>query len=105
MSAFRDKTLVVHSRPSSELIARVRELRRRAPAPTVSKPPEDRSLERQVHDLRTQVAHLEALVQGLQDSTYREVRRHDEQITELQESLEPTAIAAALSKDARDRGL
>jgi hypothetical protein len=45
------------------------------------------------------------MVQGLQDSIYRESRREDSRITELEARLDPAALAAALSKDARDRGL
>ncbi len=56
-------------------------------------------------DLQARVAHLEQLVQGLQDSVYREARRHDTRLTELEALTEPTAIAAALSQNARERGL
>jgi hypothetical protein len=58
-----------------------------------------------VEDLKTRVAHLEQLVQGLQDSVYRESQRHDKRITELEMRTEPAALAAALSKDARERGI
>ena len=56
-------------------------------------------------DLRARVAHLEQLVQGLQDSIYRESLRQDTRVTELEARLEPAAVAAALSKNARERGL
>jgi uncharacterized coiled-coil protein SlyX len=58
-----------------------------------------------VEDLNTRVAHLEQLVQGLQDSVYRESQRQDRRITELETRTEPGALAAALSKDARERGI
>jgi hypothetical protein len=90
---------------SPELISRVRALRRRALAPAESEAPAEDALQRQVNDLRAQVAHLEQLVQGLQDSVYRDFRRHDERINEIQERIAPEAIAAALSKDERERGL
>lgn len=56
-------------------------------------------------DLRARVAHLEQLLQGLQDSMYRETQRLDKRIAELEAQIEPTALASALSKDARERGL
>jgi hypothetical protein len=105
MPGFQERTVAAHGRTTPELITRVRELRRRAFTPTATTAPEEPSLQNQVNDLRAQVAHLEQLVQGLQDAVYREVRRHEEQITEIQECIEPAALAAALSKDARDRGL
>jgi hypothetical protein len=104
MPGFRDGTLAVQGRMAPELITRVRELRRRALAPPASRTSEP-SLQRQVNDLRLQVAHLEQLVQGLQDAVYRDSRRQDEQITDIQERIEPGAIASALSEDARKRGL
>ncbi len=58
-----------------------------------------------IEALEARVAHLEKLVQGLQDSVYREVQRHDKRIDELQTRTEPAALAVALSKDARNRGL
>jgi hypothetical protein len=51
------------------------------------------------------VAHLEQLVEGLQDSVHRESERHDVLITELQAQIQPGAMGAALAKEARDRGL
>jgi hypothetical protein len=56
-------------------------------------------------DWEARIAHLEQLVQGLQDSVYREGQRQEKRITELEKRLEPASLAAALSKDARDRGL
>ena len=58
-----------------------------------------------VSDLRARVAHLEALLQGLQDAVYRESQRHDKRITDLEARTDPAALAAALSEDARQRGL
>ncbi len=56
-------------------------------------------------DLQPRVVHLEQLVQGLQDSVYRESQRQDRRITELESRVEPAALAAALDQDARERGL
>jgi uncharacterized protein YlxW (UPF0749 family) len=121
MPGFHDGALAVQRPMTRELINRVRALRRRASAPagsnapeepTASRAPDEPPLERQVDQLRAQVdqlqaqvGHLEQLVQGFQDSVYRDARRHDEQITELQERIAPAALAAALSKDERERGL
>jgi hypothetical protein len=58
-----------------------------------------------ITELRTRVAHLEALVQGLQDAVYRESQRQDKRLTELEARTDPAALAAALSEDARQRGL
>jgi hypothetical protein len=108
MPGFHDGAVAVQgpARPTRpEVINRVRALRRRALAPVMSGAPDEPSLQRQIEQLQAQVAHLEQLVQGLQDSVYRDVRRHDDQIVELQERIAPAAIAAALSKDERERGL
>jgi hypothetical protein len=104
MPGFRDGATAMQGRSTPELITRVRELRRRAFSPPSSRAPEP-SLQRQVNDLRVQIAQLEQLVQGLQDAVYRDVRRQDERITEIQERIAPGAIASALSEDARKRGL
>jgi hypothetical protein len=55
--------------------------------------------------LEARVASLEKLVQGLQDSIYREAQRQEKRLTELEARIEPATLAAALSKDARERGL
>jgi hypothetical protein len=51
------------------------------------------------------MAHLERLVEGLQDSVHRESERQGKMIAELEAQIQPSAISAALSKDARERGL
>ncbi len=55
--------------------------------------------------LEARVAHLERLVEGLQDSVHRESERHAKLITDLQAQIEPGAMSAALAEDARNRGL
>ena len=98
------------SEPSG-LIARIRQIRRteirRTPdlsgkGPGSTAPQDDTTA---LEALRTRVAHLEQLVEGLQDSVHRESERHNKRITELETRMEPAAISVALSKDARDRGL
>ncbi len=51
------------------------------------------------------MAHLEKLVQGLQDSVYREAQRQDARLDDLEARMQPAALAVALSQNARDRGL
>jgi hypothetical protein len=62
----------------------------------------------QQQDLRRiqeRLDHLEALVQGLQDSVHRDSVRHEERMSELERKTEPETLAKALSDDARRRGL
>ncbi len=55
--------------------------------------------------LERQVAHLEELVEGLQDAVHRESVRRDHEAAELQRQMAPSELARALSEDARKRGL
>lgn len=87
------------------LIARIRQIRRVAaardrPSSDANSPPPDR-----LQALETRVAHLEQLLEGLQDSVHRESERHDKLISELQTQVQPAAMGAALAEDARTRGL
>jgi hypothetical protein len=59
----------------------------------------------QVAVLEERVAHLEQLLEGLQDSVHRESERQGKRIAELEARIEPGAIGEAMSKDARERGL
>lgn len=93
-------------REGEGLIARIRQIRRSAAAahtasPTATANP-DASL---LRSLEARVGHLERLLEGLQDSVHRESQRQGKQIADLQAQVQPEAISAALSKDARDRGL
>ena len=103
MSALQGTTLAIDGRVRSGLIVHVRALRRRAFGSSAP-PPVDVPLVDQVNELRAQVRHLEQLVQGLQDAVYRDSRRHDDCIAELQHRVAPGALAAAISQDADDRG-
>ena len=88
------------------LTARIRQVRRLAA--TRSRADASRPAAREadpVRDLQTRVAHLEQLVQGLQDSVYRESERHAKLIGDLQAQIEPAAMSAALAEDARQRGI
>jgi hypothetical protein len=87
------------------LLGRIRQIRRsaaegeRTPSDTVD-PQADR-----IGGLERRVAHLEHLLEGLQDSVHRESERQTGQIAELQAKVEPAAMSAALAEDARNRGL
>jgi hypothetical protein len=91
------------------LAARIRQIRRALVTPDVlsqiRRAPAGDSSTALPENLQPRVAHLEQLVQGLQDSVYRETQRQDRRITELEERVEPAALTAALDKDARERGL
>jgi hypothetical protein len=88
------------------MIARIRQIRRTAKrsddAPT---PPAVAPDQNELAALEARVSHLEALVQGLQDSVHRESSRQAKRIAELETRLEPAALSKALSDDARARGL
>ena len=87
------------------LIARIREIGRRRSAAERRSPTPETSSEDRVGALEIRVAHLEQLVEGLQDSVHREAQRHDKRITELEARTDPAELSKALSKDARERGL
>jgi hypothetical protein len=55
--------------------------------------------------IRERLAHLESLVEGLQDAVHRDAVRHEERMAELERKTEPEILAKALSDDARRRGL
>ena len=88
------------------LVGRIRQMQRAA-APNAPTPPESGRdpAQSEVGELRSRVAHLEQLVQGLQDSVYRESQRHDRRLDEIEKRLDPAALAAELSRNARERGL
>jgi hypothetical protein len=87
------------------LITRIRQVRRLAPvrdrpSGDVREPPPDR-----LQALEARVAHLEQLLEGLQDSVHRESERHAKLIAELESRVQPGVMGAALAEDARNRGL
>jgi hypothetical protein len=96
------------SRQLPATVARIREMYRGGSGGGQASPPASRSGHESpddVADLRARVAHLEELVQGLQDSVHRASERQDKRISDIERRLDPTAIAAALSQNARERGL
>ncbi len=88
------------------LIARIRQIRRASEA-GAAKPVTAASSDPTVamEALEARIAHLEQLVEALQDSVYRESERHNKRITDLEAQIQPAALSVALSKDARERGL
>lgn len=62
-------------------------------------------VETELEVLKRRVEHLEATLEGLQDSVYRESSRHDGEIQALHKQLTPGAMSRAIETDARRRGL
>jgi hypothetical protein len=93
-------------RERERLIARIRQVRRVSagasgqPLPSTSDSGRD-----ELRALETRIAHLEQVVQGLQDSVHRESTRLNKRIGEFEVRLQPAALGKALSEDARRRGL
>lgn len=88
------------------LIARIRQIRRRAaPQEGLTSDAGDGPQADRLQALEARVAHLERLLEGLQDSVHRESERHAKLIAELQTQVQPGAMGAALAKDTRNRGL
>ena len=93
-------------RERERLIARIRQARRVSePADEAAHPPPVEAEQDQLRALEARLEHLEALLQGLQDSVDRESLRQAKRITELEARIRPGALGKALSDDARARGL
>jgi hypothetical protein len=96
------------SRQPPGIMARIRQMRQTVTAPAGEPSPPAAGVEPlagQVAEIRARLAHLEQLVQGLQDSVHRSSERHDKRMSDIENRLDPAALAAALSKDARERGI
>jgi len=88
------------------MIGRLRQLRRASPATDQSGVPSlSGSGQDDLRALQARIAHLEQLVQGLQDSVHRESTRLSKRIGEVEARIQPAVLGRALSDDARDRGL
>ena len=93
-------------RDRERLIARIRNLRRTAQV-TDTQPAAPAT----AHDggrldaLEGRIAHLEQLVEGLQDSVHRESIRQGKRLADIEAQIQPAALGAALSQNIRDRGL
>jgi hypothetical protein len=86
------------------LIARIRQLRRRADSDRAVDSAGEPSADR-LDSLEARVSHLERLLEGLQDSVHRESERHAKLIAELEAKVQPGVMGASLARDARRRGL
>jgi hypothetical protein len=89
------------------LIARVRQIRIAAAAsdrePTGD--PVQPGADSALRELELRVSHLEQQLRGLQDSVHRENVRHTGKLADLAARMDPAALAVALDRDARERGL
>jgi len=96
----------VTMREREGLVARVKQMRHALPADDRPTPEAaDGHDAGQVRSLEMRVAHLERLLEGLQDSVHRESERQERRISDLEARLEPSSLAVELSRDARERGL
>lgn len=88
------------------LVSRIRQIRRASAASAPPPPTAQLELDPlRAEALEARIAHLEEMVEGLQDSIYREFQRETKRIGDLENRLDPTSLAAELSRDARERGL
>jgi hypothetical protein len=62
-------------------------------------------VEQRLRALEERLDHVEAMLEGLQDSVHRESVRRGDQIDELQKSTTPGRLRRTLNRDARERGL
>jgi len=67
--------------------------------------PLDRPAAGRIERLERRVAHLEGVVEALEDAVHREWVRRDDKTAELERKTQPPEIARALSEDARRRGI
>jgi uncharacterized coiled-coil protein SlyX len=82
---------------------RILRLRRwRGKAAEARQPPEA-SVE-PMEALEQRVAHLERMVEGLQDAVHREISRTNRELEDLRRRIEPGAMSRALSEEAREHG-
>ena len=54
--------------------------------------------------LEARVAHLEAMVEGLQDAVHRDSLRVNAQLDDVRKRLDPGELSRALSREQRKRG-
>jgi uncharacterized coiled-coil protein SlyX len=102
MSDPRTERSLEGSAPS--LLRRVIQLRRRVPAsPRVAGQPP--AVEARVEALEDRLAHLEAAIEGFQDSVHRQAVRQDRALRDLERRSQPDEIRRELDADARRRGL
>lgn len=54
--------------------------------------------------LEARIAHLEAMIEGLQDSVHRDSLRTDARLEEIRKQLSPEELSRALDAEQRRRG-
>jgi uncharacterized coiled-coil protein SlyX len=89
------------STPVLDRVIGIRRALRRGEASRKGPPAANERLEA----LEARVAHLEGMIEGLQDAMHREITRMNSQIETLVKRTEPEEIARSLSQSARERGL
>ena len=98
-----------HRKLRQEVVARLDRLRRApddgSPDVMSSADRADPETDERLRRLEARIAHLEASLEGLQDSVYREAKRMEDSLAELRQKLEPHNLSQALSADARRRGV
>jgi hypothetical protein len=67
--------------------------------------PSDGGSDPRIAEIQHRLEHLEEAFEGLQDAFHRESTRQENQLQELMKSIQPNAMARALSDDARRRGV
>jgi vacuolar-type H+-ATPase subunit I/STV1 len=88
------------------LVTRLRQIRQNGASTDAPPVSTSRGSDRaQLVALEERIAHLEKLLEGLQDSVHRESERHGKRIGELEARIEPAALGEAMSTDVRSRGL
>jgi hypothetical protein len=66
---------------------------------------DDEGVVARLESLERRLEHLEAMIEGLQDSVHRESVRQGKKIDQLQRDADPSAIRRALGRDAQEHGL
>ncbi len=89
---------------AGQLLNRVIQQRRNAKTETRSDASEV-DHERRIGALEQRVEQLEALLEGLQDSVHRGAARQDKDMEALDAKTQAAAVARALGKYSRERGL
>jgi TolA-binding protein len=88
----------------SRLLERVVQ-QRRASAPETEPEGEQADHDQRIRALEERIDSLEALIEGLQDSVYREATRRAHEIKEINRRIQPAETARTLGKHAREHGL
>jgi uncharacterized coiled-coil protein SlyX len=79
--------------------------RRRSSGAGVEPPAADVGWEQRFETCEARIAHLETVLEGLQDALYRHEILDKESLAELRRRTDPDQMARDLSEDARRRGL